>query len=84
MERPTAAIRRLLILESLQQYLSQEIASLKKNMSNSGLRILGRQDNLHDIWIQYQFGTSYEESIFMKKMLDAESRNRAKRTGVVS
>ncbi len=84
MDRPTATIRSLLILENLQQYLSQEIDALEQDLRSGGLRIIERRDNVHDIWIQYQFETSYEESVFMRKMLDAESKNRAKRTGVVS
>lgn len=81
MERPTAVLRRLLVLESIQKYVDSEISTVKQQMKNGDLRIIGCQNNQEDIWIQYQCGNEYAEAIFMRKMLDAESRNRAKKPG---
>lgn len=83
MDRPTASLRRLLLLESIQESITKEIAHTKAQMREDGLRIINRKVNLHDVWIQYQFGNYHDEAIFMRKMLDAESRNRAKRTGMI-
>ncbi|WP_258112169.1 hypothetical protein [Alicyclobacillus sp. SP_1] len=84
MDRPTALIRRLLIVEALKDSMSHELAQVREQMRIEGLKIIDRQDNEHDIWVQYIHGNQHDEAIFMKKMLDAESRNRAKRTGMIS
>ncbi len=84
MDRPTAVLRRLLILESIQDYITHEIVTLKEQMRNEGLKIIDRKDNLQDIWIEYRQLNQYDKAIFMKKMLEAESRNRAKRTGMIT
>lgn len=75
MDRPTATLRRLLILESLQDYIAREIIAVREQMRLEDLKIIERKDNTHDVWIQYQSGNKYDEAIFMRKMLDAESRN---------
>lgn len=54
--RPTATLRRLLVLESLQDYIAPGFSI------NMG---------------------ALDEAIFMRKMLDAESKNRAKRMGII-
>ncbi|KPV43167.1 hypothetical protein [Alicyclobacillus ferrooxydans] len=84
MDRPTALIRRLLIVEALKDSMSHELAQVREQMRSEGLKIIDRQDNEHDIWVQYSCGNQHDEAIFMKKMLDAESRNRAKRTGMIT
>lgn len=83
MERPTALIRRLLIVEALQESMAREMARIKEKMRADQVRIIDRRDNVQDIWIQYIQGTQHEEAIFMRKMLDAESKNRAQRTGMI-
>ena len=83
MERPTALIRRLLIVEALQESMAREMARIKEKMRADQLRIIDRRDNVQDVWIQYIQGTQHEEAIFMRKMLDAESKNRAQRTGMI-
>lgn len=84
MERPTALIRRLLIAEALQESITREISLIKEQMRHEGLKIIDRKNNVHDVWIEYTHGNQHDESIFMRKMLDAESKNRAKRTGIIS
>lgn len=84
MERPTAILRRLLVLESIQEQITREITRLKEQMRMDGLQIIDRQTDQMDVRIQYRFGNHYDEAIFMRKMLDAESRNRAKRTGMIT
>ncbi len=84
MSRPTALIRRLLVLESLQEYMAHEISQVKAQMRNDGIKIIDRKVNLQDIWIQYRYESHYDEAIYMRKMLDAETRNRAKRSGLLS
>ncbi len=84
MLRPTALIRRLLIVEALQEYMTRELALIKEQMREEDLRLIDRKDNSHDIWIQYKNGREFDEAIFMRKMLDAESRNRARRTGMIT
>ena len=83
MERPTALIRRLLIVEALQESMAREMARIKEKMRADQLRIIDRRDNVQDIRIQYIQGTQHEEAIFMRKMLDAASKNRAQRTGMI-
>ncbi|MFB5192014.1 hypothetical protein [Alicyclobacillus fastidiosus] len=83
MQRPTAIIRNLLIMELLQDYISREIVNLKEQIRTEGLSIVDRKDNLHDIWVQYKDEHITDEAIYMRKMLDAEVKNRAKRTGLV-
>ena len=84
MDRPTALLRRLLIVEALQNFMTREIALVNEQMRNEGLRLIDRKENLYDIWIQYKCGNKFDEAIFMRKMLDAESKNRAKRTGMIT
>lgn len=83
MNRPTATLRRLLVLESLQDYIARELISMREQMRNEDLKIINRQENSQDIWIQYKYGSALDEAIFMRKMLDAESKNRAKRMGII-
>jgi negative regulator of genetic competence, sporulation and motility len=82
--RPTATLRRLLILESLQDYITHEMVAVREQMRLDDLTIIDRKTHLQDIWIQYKSGHEFGEAIFMKKMLEAESKNRAKRTGMIS
>ncbi|PWI56707.1 hypothetical protein [Sulfoacidibacillus thermotolerans] len=84
MNRPTALIRRLLITEALQEFMTREVVRIKEEMRAEGIKILDRKDNPQDVWVQYKFGNEFEEAIFMRRMLDAESRNRAKRTGMIT
>jgi hypothetical protein len=84
MPRPTAMIRNLLIMELLQDYISREIVHLKEHMRSDGLVILDHKSNPHDIWVQYKAGNLTDEAIYMRKMLEAETKNRAKRTGMIS
>jgi hypothetical protein len=70
-------------LESIQDYIAREIAVVKQQMRTDGLSIIERKVNLEDVWIQYKHKNEFDEAIFMKKMLDAESKNRAKRTGMI-
>lgn len=84
MDRPTAILRRLLVLEALQESMTREQILLKEQMRNNGLKIIHRKNNVQDVWIQYIHQNQHEEAIFMKKMLDAEAKNRAKRTGMIT
>lgn len=84
MERPTALIRRLLIAEAIQGYMTSEISLIKEQMRTDGIKIIDRKDNVHDVWIQYLNGKQNDEAIFMNRMLEAEAKNRAKRTGIIS
>lgn len=84
MNRPTALIRRLLIAEALQEYMAREIAVIKEQMRTDGIKIIDRKSNLQDICIQFTVENQNDEATFMRKMLDAESRNRAKRTGMIT
>jgi len=84
MDRPTALIRRLLIVEALQDSMNHELTLIKEQMRHEGLKIIDRKDNPQDVWIQYIHGNQNDEAIFMRKMLDAESKNRAKRTGLIT
>ncbi len=83
MTRPTALIRHLLVFESLQEYMAHEIALIKEQMRNENVKIIDRKDNAQDVWIQYKDGNIFDEAIYMRKMLDAESKGRAKRIGIM-
>ncbi|MBF8376469.1 hypothetical protein IW967_01010 [Alicyclobacillus mali] len=83
MERPTAILRRLLILESIQAHITRELARVKEQMLTEDLRIIERQASAMDVRIQYRVGNHYDEAVFMRKMLEAEAANRAKRTGMI-
>ena len=82
--RPTALIRRLLVVEAMQESMTREIVLIKGQMQSEGIMVIDRRDNPQDVWIQYKCKNEFDEAIFMRKMLDAESRNRAKRTGMVT
>ncbi len=84
MKRPTALLRRLLIAEEIQAHVTREITNIKAQMKTEKLKIIDRKDNQDDVWIQYQCDNEYDEAVFMRKMLDAESSSRAKRTGILS
>ena len=84
MKRPTALLRRLLIAEEIQAHVSREITNIKAQMKAEELKIIDRKENQADVWIQYQCDNEYDEAVFMRKMLDAESTSRAKRTGILS
>lgn len=84
MKRPTALIRRLLIAEEIQAHMAREITVIKEQMRNEELKIMDRKDNPEDVWIQFRCENEYDEAIFMRKMLEAESIGRAKRTGILS
>ena len=84
MKRPMALLRRLLIAEEIQAHVSREITNIKAQMKAEELKIIDRKDNQDDVWIQYQCDNEYDEAVFMRKMLDAESSSRAKRTGILS
>jgi hypothetical protein len=82
--RPTDLIRRLLIAESLQDSMTREITLIKEQMLSEGLKIIDRKNNAQDVLIQFLNGNQHDEAIFMRKMLDAESKGRAKRTGMMT
>ena len=84
MKRPTALLRRLLIAEEIQAHVSREINVIKAQMKAEELKIIDRKENQDDVWIQYQCDNEYDEAVFMRKMLHAESSSRAKRTGILS
>lgn len=84
MDRPTDLLRRFLVVEALKDSMNHELAQIKKRMHEEGLKIIDRKDNTHDVWILYKCKNEFDEAIFMKKMLDAESKNRAKRTGMIT
>src|SRR5579875_766746 len=84
MTRPTALLRQLLILELIQAHITRELARVKAQMRAEGLHIVERQDGDMDIRIEFRVGDHYDEAVFMRKMLEAEGANRAKRTGMIS
>ncbi|MDI9261305.1 hypothetical protein [Alicyclobacillus sendaiensis] len=84
MARPTALLRHLLILELIQAHIAREFARVKAQMREDGLHIIERQDGGMDIRIEFRVGDHYDEAVFMRKMLEAEAANRAKRTGMIS
>ncbi|WP_236011748.1 hypothetical protein [Alicyclobacillus fructus] len=53
-------------------------------MRADGLHIIERQVGDMDVRIQFRVGDHYDEAVFMRKMLEAEAANRAKRTGMIS
>ncbi|EPZ48671.1 hypothetical protein [Alicyclobacillus acidoterrestris] len=83
MERPTAEIRRLLLLGLLRDYIQQEIAHLKDDLKKANLSISEIQTNELDITVKFVNNGMYDQGIYMRKMLDAEIKNRAKRTGLI-
>ena len=84
MNRPTALLRQLLVLESIQAHITREIARVKEQMRTQELHVIERQVGDMDVRIQFRVGNHYDEAMFMRKMLDAEAANRAKRTGMIS
>ncbi len=84
MTRPTALIRRLLMLESFDEYVAGQIRLVKQQMTAEGINIIDRKINLYDIWIAYKHGEHFDEAIYMRRMLDAETNNRAERSGLQS
>lgn len=84
MDRPTALLRQLFILELIQAHIAREFARVKAQMREDGLRIIERQDGDMDIRVEFRVGDHYDEAVFMRKMLEAEAANRAKRTGMIS
>ncbi|WP_206886490.1 hypothetical protein [Alicyclobacillus mali (ex Roth et al. 2021)] len=84
MDRPTALLRQLLILELIQAHIARELVRVKAQMREEGLHIIERQDVGMDIRIEFRIGDHYDEAVFMRKMLEAEAANRAKRTGMIS
>ncbi|GMA65685.1 hypothetical protein NZD89_28145 (plasmid) [Alicyclobacillus fastidiosus] len=84
MERPTADIRRLLLLGLLKDYIEREIVHLKDDLKRGNLSIIEVQTNEHDITVKFINDDVHDQGIYMKKMLDAEIKNRAKRTGLIS
>lgn len=82
MGRPTSLIRHLLIMESFQEFVTQEIARTKAEMRSQGLTVIDRKENPQDIWIQYRYGPHSDEAIYMRRMLEAETQSRAKRAGI--
>lgn len=84
MNRPTALLRQLLILELIQAHIAREMARVKAQMRENDLHIIERQDGNMDIRVEFRIGDRYDEAVFMRKMLEAEAANRAKRTGMVS
>lgn len=84
MDRPTALLRQLLILELIQAHITRELARVKAQMRADGLEVIERQVGDMDVRIQFRVGDHYDEAVFMRKMLDAEAANRAKRTGMIS
>ncbi|WP_206832674.1 hypothetical protein [Alicyclobacillus fructus] len=84
MDRPTSILRQLLILELIQAHIAREFACVKSQMRADGLHIVERQDGDMDIRIKFRVDDRYDEAVFMRKMLEAEAANRAKRTGMIS
>ncbi|GMA59360.1 hypothetical protein GCM10025858_38630 [Alicyclobacillus sacchari] len=84
MNRPTALLRQLLILELIQAHIAREMARVKAQMRADGLHIVEREDGDIDIRVEFRVGDHYDEAVFMRKMLEAEAANRAKRTGMIS
>ncbi|WP_206832704.1 hypothetical protein [Alicyclobacillus fructus] len=84
MNRPTALLRQLLILELVQAHITRELARVKAQMRADGLHIIEREVGDMDIRIEFRVGNLYDEAVFMRKMLEAEAANRAKRTGMIS
>jgi len=84
MNRPTALLRQLLILERIQAHITCELARVREQMRTEGLHIIERQVSDMDVWIQYRVGYHYDEAVFMRAMLEAEAANRAKRTGMIT
>ncbi|AEJ44371.1 hypothetical protein [Alicyclobacillus acidocaldarius] len=84
MNRPTALLRQLLILELIQSHINRELSRLKAQMRADGLHIIERQDGNMDVRVEFCIGDRYDEAVFMRKMLEAEAANRARRTGMIS
>lgn len=72
MTRPTALIRRLLILEMLQNGITQQIRSLKQQIAQSDIVIIERQSRTLDVWIRYSYRQREYEALYMRAMLEAE------------
>jgi len=84
MDRPTALLRQLLILELIQAHVTRELSRVKAQMRADGLDIIERQDGDMDIRVEFRVGDHYDEAVFMRAMLEAEAANRAKRTGMIT
>ncbi|EJY57200.1 hypothetical protein URH17368_0115 [Alicyclobacillus hesperidum URH17-3-68] len=84
MNCPTALLRQLLILERIQAHITRELSRVKAQMRADGLHIVEREDGDIDIRVEFRVGDHYDEAVFMRKMLEAEAANRAKRTGMIS
>ncbi len=67
-----------------QAHIAREFARVKAQMRADGLHIIERQVGDMDVRIQFRVGDHYDEAVFMRKMLEAEAANRAKRTGMIS
>jgi len=84
MDRPTALLRQLLILELIQAHVTRELSRVKAQMRAEGLHMVEREDGDMDIRVEFRVGDHYDEAVFMRKMLEAEASSRAKRTGMIS
>lgn len=82
MGRPTVLLRRMLVLEALHKYIVCELAALKEQMRDESVKIIERYDATHEIRFEYVEGNKHQEAIYIRKMLDAEVKNRAKRCGL--
>jgi len=83
MARPTAQIRKLLLLASekalvgageIGEQVDREIANEREFLRRSGIEIVDRQIRNLDIWVQYRTQSTISEASYMAETLFAEAR----------
>lgn len=82
MLRPTAMIRRLLLLEALEAAVGREVYRLREEMRQADLEILDERHRTEDVWVYFCHRQHYDEAMYLQKMLDAELESRLRRTGL--
>lgn len=72
MNRPTALIRQLLLLELKQHTLTGELRRAMRELQRADVAIVEREDRPQEIWVRYKVGQKWCEGTYMRAMLDAE------------
>lgn len=70
--RPTALIRRMLLIEYLQAELSRELRSLKQELRDRGVTVIEVENRPLDVRVHYKANGHHQEALFMTPMLYAE------------
>lgn len=76
------SLRRMLVLEALHKYIVSETAQLKQQMRDERVKVIKRHETPDDVIFEYAESNHYQEAIYIRRMLDAEVANRAKRMGL--